>query len=227
MAAEERPAGPDKAKVAGYGLIGVGVIAAAIGVSTLYAEQEPEAAQKVPPAPTSGQEPGGQEPGGQEPGGQESGGQESGGDPQQGEVPADPGQAEPPAQQVPPQSKPDGALPDRPAQQVDPQQDRPSGTEQDRVVVRVYNNSKIKGLAHRAAEDFRAAGYEVPEVGNFARGVIPTTTVYFRPGTEEEAAAEKVAQRFGARAEPRFEGVGDASPGLVAIITNDYRNAGS
>lgn len=224
MASGEPPAGPNKVKVAGYGLIGVGVIAAAIGASTLSAEQEPEAAQKVPPPPSNHQEPDSPDSGAQQPDSSKPGSQQPGTDRPDSERPGGGFDPQPPGPQVPPQSEPDGPVADPPpAPTRNPQQDEASGDRQDRVVVRVYNNSKIKGLAHRAAQDFRAAGYEVPEVGNFARGVVPTTTVYFRPGTGEQAAAEKAAKHFDAQAQPRFEGVGDSSPGLIAIITNDYR----
>lgn len=89
--------------------------------------------------------------------------------------------------------------------------------------VRVYNNSTIKGLAARAADDLAAAGWPVAEVGNYSAGTIPTTTVYFRPGTGEEAPARELAADFGMRAESRFEGIADAQPGVIVIVTNDYQ----
>lgn len=229
MTSGEPPAGPNKAKVAGYGLIGVGVIAAVIGVSGLGAERQPEAAQEVPPAPSGHEEPDSADPGAPQPGSTEPGAQQPGVDRPGGEVPGEGSDPQPPpGPQVPPRSEPGGAVVDPPpAPNRDPQRGETTADRQDRVVVRVYNNSKIKGLAHRAAEDFRAAGYEVPEVGNYARGVVPTTTVYFRPGTGERAAAEEAAEHFDARVRPRFEGIDDSSPGLIAIITNDYRGAGS
>jgi hypothetical protein len=46
--------------------------------------------------------------------------------------------------------------------------------------------------------------------------------VYFRPGTEEEASAKALAERFGMRVNPRFEGIEHASPGIIVIVTNDY-----
>jgi hypothetical protein len=88
--------------------------------------------------------------------------------------------------------------------------------------LRVYNNSTISGLATRAAEDFRRAGWPIDEIGNYPHGIIPTTTVYYRPGTEEEAAAKALAEQFGMRANPRFEGLQHASPGIIVIVTNDY-----
>lgn len=88
--------------------------------------------------------------------------------------------------------------------------------------IRVYNNSTIRGLAAQAAEDFRRFGWAVVEVANYPSGIIPTSTVYYRPGTDEEAAARRLAQRFNLRVEPRFDGIAGASPGVIVIVTNDY-----
>ena|SRR6476469_3891729 len=88
--------------------------------------------------------------------------------------------------------------------------------------VRVYNNSTIRGLAARAAHDLSAAGWTVVEVGNYARGTIPTTTVYYQEGTDQRAAAEALAAEFKVRVEARFPGIENASPGLIMIVTNDY-----
>ncbi|MDT8911086.1 LytR C-terminal domain-containing protein [Amycolatopsis sp. PS_44_ISF1] len=92
------------------------------------------------------------------------------------------------------------------------------------VTVRVFNNSLIKHLAEQAADDFRAAGWNVPVVDNYSQGVIDHTTAYFRPGTDEEAAARQLATEFGLQALPRFQGIQDASPGVVVIITKDYQS---
>lgn len=88
--------------------------------------------------------------------------------------------------------------------------------------VRIYNNSTIKGLASRAADDFRRGGWNVVEVGNYSQGIIATATVYYRPGTAEEAAARELAQTYGMRVEPRFAGIQAASAGVIVIVTNDY-----
>jgi hypothetical protein len=93
------------------------------------------------------------------------------------------------------------------------------------VVVRVYNNSLIKGLAERAAEDFRNGGWNVADVSNYPQGIIPETTAYFRPGTDEETAAKALAKQFGMRAEARFQGIQDSTPGVIVIVTNNYKNA--
>lgn len=96
------------------------------------------------------------------------------------------------------------------------------GTFTARPEVRVYNNSTITGLAARAAQDFRDAGWSVVEVGNYASGIIPTSTVYYREGTSEQDAAQVMSAEFGLRAENRFPGIRDSSPGLIVIVTNGY-----
>ncbi|WP_308436443.1 LytR C-terminal domain-containing protein [Lentzea cavernae] len=91
--------------------------------------------------------------------------------------------------------------------------------------MRVYNNSTITGLASKAADEVRANGWGVAETGNYSGGTIPTTTVYFRPGTEEEAAAKELASVLRARVEPRFDGIQSAAAGVILIVTNDYQGA--
>lgn len=88
------------------------------------------------------------------------------------------------------------------------------------VPVRVLNNSKIKGLADRAAVRFRAGGWPVPQTGNYRGGTIATTTVYYAPG--QRASAERFARQFGIpRVAPRFAGI--PVPGMTVIVTRDYR----
>lgn len=91
------------------------------------------------------------------------------------------------------------------------------------VPVRVFNNSTIKGLAARAAADFRANGWTIAEAGNYPYGIIPTTTAYYTPGTDEETAAKALAAEFGMKADPRFEGIQNSSPGVIVIVTDDYQ----
>lgn len=99
-----------------------------------------------------------------------------------------------------------------------------SGKANSRGAVRVYNNSTIRGLATRAANDLTAAGWTVVEVGNYSGGRIWTTTVYYQQGTGQRATAEVIGAEFGMRVEPRFAGIADASPGVILIVTNDYRS---
>ncbi|MEO7196332.1 MAG: LytR C-terminal domain-containing protein [Pseudonocardiaceae bacterium] len=90
--------------------------------------------------------------------------------------------------------------------------------------VRVYNNSTIRGLAARAARDLTAAGWTVVEVGNYARGTIPTTTTYYQDSADQRADAAALGNQFGMRVEPRFPGIASVGPGLIVIVTNDYRS---
>ena len=92
--------------------------------------------------------------------------------------------------------------------------------------LRVYNNSLIQGLAARAAADFRSAGWTVAEIGGYPGATIPTSTVYYRPGTEEQTAAQEIGRAFGLRVEPRFAGIQSASPGVIVIVTREYRSPG-
>lgn len=61
------------------------------------------------------------------------------------------------------------------------------------------------------------------EVGNYPWGIIPTTTVYYQEGTGQRSEAEAIGANFGMRVLPRFPGIVNASPGLIVIVTNDYR----
>ncbi|MCI2422588.1 LytR C-terminal domain-containing protein [Saccharopolyspora sp. K220] len=200
MTSGEPSTGPAKAKIIGFGLIGLGAIAGVVGIATLFSSGDPSnSAQPLPPESSTN-------------------------------APVTSFAPSPPSSPVlpPPPSATPPVIPESPPvvpPQTAPNQDLPvgSGDAAAKILVRVYNNSTISGLAHRAAEDFRLAGYEVPEVGNYSAGRIPTTTIYFRPGLDEERQAKDLAARVGARAEPRFDGIQDATPGLIAIITNDYK----
>jgi hypothetical protein len=83
----------------------------------------------------------------------------------------------------------------------------------------VLNNSRITGLAAKAAADFRAGGWPVADTGNFT-GLIPETTVYYEPG--QQTAASALAARFPAitRVLPRFAGL--PGHGLTVVVTRYY-----
>ncbi len=125
----------------------------------------------------------------------------------------------------PPVASSPAEVPEMPAPAPPPDAGEPvqAGSKGDRRGdVRIYNNSTIRGLAARVSGDLSAAGWTVVEVGNFARGMIPTTTVYYQEGTNERADAEAIAAQFGMRVEPRFPGISSAGPGVIVIVTNDY-----
>jgi LytR cell envelope-related transcriptional attenuator len=91
--------------------------------------------------------------------------------------------------------------------------------------VRVYNNSTISGLAAKATDDVKRSGWDVVDTGNYSEGQIPTTTVYYRPGTDEEESAKLLANVMQARVEARFDGIQAAHAGIIVIVTNDYKGA--
>jgi hypothetical protein len=205
--------GPSPLRVGGLALLGAGAVAALIGLATLLpggSSTTTPAATTPPPAPTAAPT-----------------------------AAATPGAtvAAQPAPTVPaavptavptagPTAGPTVAIaappPAAPAPAA-PQAGTGGGSAAARGPVRVYNNSTVTGLAARAANDFRADGWQVGQVSNYSQGVIPTSTVYYRPGTAEQTAATRIASEFGLRTEPRFSGIDDATPGLIVIVTNDYQ----
>ncbi|OXM46959.1 LytR C-terminal domain-containing protein [Amycolatopsis alba] len=204
-------------KAAGLALVGVAVIAAVIGGITL----------------TSG---GGDSDTATPPGTQPT--TSDGATPPSSPAPGSPPASSPPASSAPPSSAPassapPGSQPGQPGQTGKPGPGQPGGDQQAShkwVTVRVYNNSMIQGLAERAANDFRASGWNVTEVGPH-QGKLPKSAAYFRPGTDEEAAAKALALEFGIEAQPRFEGIQNAAPGVIVILTKEYdtndKNGGS
>jgi hypothetical protein len=194
-------------KAAGLALVGLAIVAAVIGGITVLNNggssdntAQPSTSPALPPGGTASPSPAPPSP-----------------------PPASPGSSQSPsasASPPPPASSAPASAP--PAQGGQPGDQQASAKW---VVVRVYNNSLIKGLAERAAQDFRNAGWNVADVSNYPQGIIPETTAYFRPGTDEETAAKALAAQFGMRAEPRFDGIQDSSPGVIVIVTNNYKGA--
>jgi hypothetical protein len=238
--------GPSPLRLGGLALIGVAVVAAIIGLANMATSGDPvptaaptPAAPSVTPAPAAEPPPAVLPPA--EPVPTNDGGvpatpfdEPAPGDTQPGAVP--PGEPAPPADPGAPPAAPAPAPGGTPGAPGAPAPAPPAdggartgdtsggtgGTSAERTPLRVYNNSTVAGLAARAAEDFRNAGWPIEEVGNYPQGVIPTTTVYYRPGTDEEAPARALAQQFGMRVNPRFEGMQNATPGIIVIVTNDY-----
>lgn len=95
------------------------------------------------------------------------------------------------------------------------------------VPVRVLNNSKIKGLAATAEADFKADGWRVVAIGNYSASNLPATTVFYRPGTDEEAAARALATAFGLELEPRIDALSGEPAGVIVVVTSDYANPGA
>jgi len=84
----------------------------------------------------------------------------------------------------------------------------------------VLNNSRITGLAAKAARDFAAGGWRIAATGNLS-GRLPRTTVYFSPG--QEADAVTLRRQFPAIQDvaPRYAGL-PGEGGLTVVVTRDY-----
>ncbi|MFI7117095.1 LytR C-terminal domain-containing protein [Amycolatopsis sp. NPDC049868] len=192
-------------KAAGLALVGVAVIAAVIGGITLTSGGG-DSDTATPPGTTPTSSDGATQP--------------------SSPAPSSPSASTPPASSsAPPSSAPASSAPpaSQPGQTGQPGQ--PGGDQQAShkwVTVRVYNNSTIQGLAEQAAKDFRASGWNVSEVKGYP-GRLPETVAYYRPGTDEEAAAKALALEFGFRAEPRFKEIENIGPGVIVILTKDYK----
>lgn len=201
MTNPEQPTGPaHPARAAGYTLLGVAVIALVIGLVSLVTggdDDNPPAAQTTPTSATP----------------DTSDTQPTSGEPTS---PATTTTPSPPAATTPPATTTTtGAGATTTDTAPPPVTPKPP--------VRVYNNSTTQGLAARAQDDVERAGWQVAEKGNYSQGTIPTTTVYYRPGTDEEASAADLARVLNARLEARFDGIRDAHPGIIVIVTNDYK----
>lgn len=84
----------------------------------------------------------------------------------------------------------------------------------------MLNNSRVPGLAVRAAARLERAGWPVRLVGSY-RGRIRATTVYYPSG--RRTAAERLATSTPgvARVLPRPATV-PGPPGLVLVVTRDF-----
>jgi hypothetical protein len=84
--------------------------------------------------------------------------------------------------------------------------------------VRVYNISGQDGVAGRTADQLKAAGFNVTDVGNLSLPDVSATTVYFTNADGERATAEAVGQKLGAAVEPRIPEVADQPPGVIVVV---------
>ncbi len=213
------PSGPRPLlRTGGIALLGVGVLAAAVGVFTA-ATAGNGSGTAVPSASSQALPPSAPAPG-------------------SAVAPAEPAPTPPVAAPAPAATAP--TLPDGAAARTAPPLAAepapapvavPEGRSGDagaavRAPLRVYNNSLVQGLAAQAKADFEAAGWTVTEISGYSGGTVPASTVYFRPGTSEEAAAQELGREFGLRVEPRFPGIAQSTGGVIVIVTADYKPGG-
>ena len=131
--------------------------------------------------------------------------------------PASPTRAAPPTPTPSPSATPEPSPSATPPATAAPV---PSPTAAARPAITVLNNSRVSGLAAKAARDFQRGGWRIAGTGNL-RGRTPQTTVYYSPG--QQAAAAELRRQFPAvkAMAPRYAGLPGAG-GLTVVVTRDY-----
>ncbi|WP_129977487.1 LytR C-terminal domain-containing protein [Rhodococcus sp. Q1] len=86
--------------------------------------------------------------------------------------------------------------------------------------IRVFNNSEVAGLAAQTAAYLEDEGFTISETGNYSEGLLPQTAVFYGSSPGEQQTATAVAESLGVTAQPRFEGIRDAAPGVIVIVTS-------
>jgi hypothetical protein len=69
--------------------------------------------------------------------------------------------------------------------------------------VHVLNVAGKEGAASRTADQLKAAGFKVADVGNLPLNDVAATTVYYTDTDGEKATADAVGQKLNAPVEPR------------------------
>ncbi|OSC42673.1 LytR C-terminal domain-containing protein [Mycobacterium decipiens] len=88
-----------------------------------------------------------------------------------------------------------------------------------RAEVRVYNISGTEGAAARTADQLKAAGFTITDVGNLTLPDVSMTTVYYSDAEGERATADEVGQKLGAAVERRIPELSDQPPGVIVVVT--------
>ncbi|MGY1702481.1 LytR C-terminal domain-containing protein [Geodermatophilus sp. SYSU D00766] len=121
---------------------------------------------------------------------------------------------------------PSGALPELSVEPLPPVAQAPSTPV--RVPVTVLNATDVSGLAGDAADAFRAQGWESNGIGQYEGPGVAVTTVFVTAGDEQQQqSAVQLMAAFpgvvGGPAERFFEVPGVADPGLVVVVTGEWR----
>ena len=93
-----------------------------------------------------------------------------------------------------------------------------SAPEAPKAVVRVYNISNQEGAAGRTADQLKAAGYNVTDVGNLSLPNVAATTVYYSDAPGARQTADAVGKLLAAPVEPRVAEVADQPPGVIVVV---------
>lgn len=89
-----------------------------------------------------------------------------------------------------------------------------------RPALTVLNNSRVTGLAAKAARDFAARGWRIAGTGNLS-GRLAVTTVYYGTGQRDAAAALRAQFPAIEDMAPRYPGL-PGEGGLTVVVTRDY-----
>jgi hypothetical protein len=91
----------------------------------------------------------------------------------------------------------------------------------------VLNATSINGLAGRISDAIKAGGWTTTAVGAYTANDIAASTVYFTQGDDQQRqAAVQLVNQFPQLQGPvpRFFDVpGNATPGLVVVVTGDWK----
>jgi LytR cell envelope-related transcriptional attenuator len=92
---------------------------------------------------------------------------------------------------------------------------KPAATDAD---IHVFNISGKEGVAGHAADQLKAGGFKVIDVGNLSLPDVTVTTVYFTDSDGEHATADAVGKNLGAPVEPRIPALSGEPPGVIVLV---------
>ncbi|WAC91039.1 LytR C-terminal domain-containing protein [Mycobacterium sp. Aquia_213] len=92
---------------------------------------------------------------------------------------------------------------------------KPAATDAD---VHVFNISGKEGVAGHTADQLKAGGFKVIDVGNLSLPEVTVTTVYFTDADGEHATADAVGKNLGVPVEPRLPALSGEPPGVIVLV---------
>jgi len=84
--------------------------------------------------------------------------------------------------------------------------------------VHVFNISGKEGIAAHTADQLKAAGFKVIDIGNLSLADVSATTVYYTDADGEHATADAVGKNLGAPVEPRIPAIANEPSGVIVVV---------
>ena len=84
--------------------------------------------------------------------------------------------------------------------------------------VHVFNISGKEGVAAHTADQLKAAGFKVIDIGNLSLADVSATTVYYTDADGEHATADAVGKNLGAPVEPRIPAIANEPSGVIVVV---------